>query len=115
MKNVRNVAILAAIAAAIVAIPAASDTAALFTAVLSLVIAALIAYIVARLYRDRRADIYGLGDENRALLYLAIGAAVVLFAGVQIFASALGTLVGTVVLLLCAGAFFRAYRIWRSY
>jgi TRAP-type C4-dicarboxylate transport system permease small subunit len=115
VKNVRNVAILAVIALAIVAVPGGASAAGIVQAVLSLAIAALIAYFVARLYRDRRGDVYGLGDLDRGILYAALAGIVVLLAASQEFDSTVGTLVELGGLAICFGGLLRVYQVWRSY
>lgn len=115
MKNARNISILALIALAIVAIPGGERAAGTVNAVLSLMIAALIAYLVARLYRDRRIEIYGLGELDRGILYASVAGIVVLLAAAQEFNSTGGTLIETAGIALCAGGLLRVYQVWRSY
>jgi len=112
---VRNIAILILIAAVIVVIPGSGQAQQVISAVLSLVIAALIAYFVGRLYRDRRIDIYGLGDIDRATLYVSLGGIVVLLAGAQWFDSTIGGLIEIVLLATCVAGLIRVYQVWRSY
>ncbi len=114
MKHARNVAIIVLIALAVVALPGGSDVAGLVGAVFSLLIVALFAYFAGRFYRDHQIDIYGLGDVDRAILYLSIGAAVVVLAASgTLTTSAGGTLVEVAALALCAGGLFRVYRNWQ--
>jgi hypothetical protein len=116
MKHARNVAIIVALAAAIVAVPGGSDTAGLIGAIFSLAIVALIAYFAGRLYRDHRVDLYGLGDRDRAILYCALGAIVVLLAASgRLTTSAAGTLVEVAGLALCAVGLLRVFRNWQRY
>lgn len=115
MKHLRNNALLALLALAIVAIPGGGNVAALFQALLSLVLTALIAYFVARLYRDHRVDIYGLGDLNRVILYAATAGILVMLAASQEFATTGGSLVEVVALAVCAAALIKIYQAWRSY
>jgi hypothetical protein len=115
VKHVRNVAILVVIALAIVAIPGGGTAARVISGLLSLGIAALVAYFVGRLYRDRRVDIYGLGDLDRGILYAAIAGIVVLLAASQEWNSTGGTLVEVAGLALCGGGLMRVYQVWRSY
>jgi hypothetical protein len=116
MKPARNVAVILLIALGAAAIPGGNDTANLFAAASSIAFAALIAYLAARIYRDRRVDIYGLGDRDRATLYLAVGVAVVVFAASsRLLSSAAGTIVELVLLGACVGALLRVYRAWQRY
>jgi len=116
MKNARNIAILIALAVAVVAVPGGSDTAGLIGAIFSLAIVALIAYFAARLYRDHHVDIYGLGDRDRAILYVAIGAIVLLLAASgRLTSTGAGTLVEVAGLAICAGGLLRVFRNWQQY
>jgi hypothetical protein len=115
LRAARNIAILMAIALVIVVVPGGGTAAGIVAAVLSLVAATLIAYFVARLYRERRVDIYGLGDLDRGLLYVAIAGVAVLLAASQEFDSTGGTLVEILGLAVCVGLLIRVYEVWRSY
>ena len=115
MKNARNVAILALIALAIVVIPGGGSAAAIVQAVLSLLIAGLVAYFVGRLYRDRRLDIYGLGDLDRGILYASLAGIVVVGAAFENFDTTAGALVLAALLAVCGAGLVRVYQAWRSY
>jgi hypothetical protein len=116
MKNARNIAIIVVIALAIVALPGGSDVAGLVGAVFSLLFASLLALLAGRFYRDHQIDIYGLGDPDRAILYLSLGAiVVVLAASGRLTATTAGTLVEIAALALCAGGLLRVYRNWQRY
>jgi hypothetical protein len=116
MKPARNVAIILVIALAVVALPGGSDTAGLAGAVVSLLIAALLALFAGRFYRDHQIDVYGLGDRDRAILYVALGAIVVILAASgRLLGSAVGTLVEIAALTICAGGLFTVYRNWQRY
>ena len=116
MKHARNVAILIAIAIAVVALPGGGNVAALIGAIFSLLIVALIAYFAGRFYRDHQIDIYGLGDLDRAILYVALGVIVVVVAGnAWLFDSTGRALVAVALLAVCAGGLLRVYRNWQRY
>jgi hypothetical protein len=116
MKHLRNVAILVALAVAIIAVPGGSDTAGLLSAAVSLVFVALIAYFAGRLYRDHRVDFQSLGDTDRAILYVAIAAAIVIIAASgRLTTTAVGTLVEVAALVLCAAGLLRVFRNWQRY
>jgi hypothetical protein len=116
MKHARNAAIIVALAVAVVAVPGGSDTAGLIGAIFSLAIVSLIAFFAARLYRDHRVDVYGLGDTDRAILYCSVGAIVVLLAASgRLTTTAAGTLGEVAGLALCAGGLLRVFRNWQRY
>jgi Kef-type K+ transport system membrane component KefB len=114
VKNARNIAILVVIALAVVALPGGQTAAAVTTAVLSVAISALLAYFVGRLYRDRRLDVYALGDRDRGIFYAAIVGIVVLLAASQEWDSTGGRLVELGGLAICVGGLVRVYQLWRS-
>jgi len=112
---VRNIAIMALIALAIVVIPGGAQAQGIIQAVVSLAFAVLIAYFVARLYRDRRVEIYSLGDLDRGILYAAVAGIIVLLAGAQWFHSTVGGLIEIALLATCVAGLIRVYQVWRSY
>ncbi|HUB76106.1 MAG TPA: hypothetical protein VL977_03570 [Solirubrobacteraceae bacterium] len=115
MKHARNFAILALIALAVVVIPGGAQATGLVDGILSIAIAALLAYFVGRLYRDRRIDLYGLGDLDRGILYASLAGLVVVGAAAQSFGTTLGALVLAVLLAACGAGLVRVYQAWRSY
>jgi len=114
VKHARNVAILMALALAVVAIPGGGDTAALVGAVLSLLIVSVFAYLAGRFYRDHQLDLYSLRDVDRVILYVALGAVVLVFAD-WAFGTTAGALLSIAVLAICAGALIHVYRNWQRY
>ena len=69
MKTARNVLIILALAAVVEFVPGGGNTAALVNAILFTLLNAVFVYFGVRFYRERRMDIYSLGDRGRALLY----------------------------------------------
>jgi hypothetical protein len=109
----RNVAIVLAIAAAVYFIPGGGDTASFVAALLFIAMSAIFVWIVARMYRENRVAIFSLGDQNRALLYGAVGLAVLAMAArPRLFDTGAGTLVWFVMI---GAASYALYRVWRSY
>jgi hypothetical protein len=115
MTHLRNHGILVVLAIAIVALPNGGQVSDVASALLSLLFAALIAYIVGRLYRDRRVEIYGLGDLERGILYASIAGIVVCFAASQEFATTGGALIEVALLGICVAGLVRVFQVWRSY
>ena len=109
----RNVAIVLAIAAAVYFIPGGGDTASFVAALLFIALSAMFVWIVARMYRENRVAIFSLGDQNRALLYGAVGLAVLAMAArPRLFDTGAGTFVW---FAMIGAASFAVYRVWRSY
>ena len=112
-EALRNVAIVLAIAAAVYFIPGGGDTANFVAALLFIAISAVFVWIIARMYRENRVAIFSLGDQNRGLLYGAVGLAVVAMAArPRLFETGAGTLAW---FAMIGAASFALYRVWRSY
>jgi hypothetical protein len=112
----RNVGILLLIAAAVFVLPGGGDAASFVYALLSIAILAAFVMLAARFYRENRIDLLSLGDGWRALLYGAIGLAVLdLAARVRLAGTAGGSAVFVLVLVACVAALVLVFRRWRSY
>jgi hypothetical protein len=109
----RNVAIILLLAAAVAFIPGGGTTAALVGGILSTLIFVSFVLLAARFYRERRLDIEGLGDRWRALLYGAIGVAILdMAARPRLSGTDGGTIVWIALLGACA---YTLYLVWRHY
>ena len=73
----RNILIVLVLAALIVVVPGGGTGASVATQAVSLLFLAAIAWFAMIMYRQHRVTLYALGDGRRAILYIAIGAAVV--------------------------------------
>jgi len=114
MKTARNVLIILALAAVVEFVPGGGDTAALVNAVLFTLLNVIFVYFGVRFYRERRIDIYALGERGRALLYGGLAGIVLALAATGRWLSNGGgvvlwlvVLVGSIVALV---AVFRQYR-----
>jgi hypothetical protein len=115
-KTARNVAIVLLIAAAVQFLPGAGRAANTFSAVLSVIFAAGLAYMGVRFYRERRVDIYGLGDRHRALLYGALAVGVVTAAAQpRMWQTAFGEFVWFVLIGMVVYTLVAVYRFARTY
>ena len=114
MKHARNIAILLLITLAVVALPGGTDTAALAGAILSLLIVSVLAYMAGRFYRDHQVDVYSLRELDRAILYVALGGAVLVLAWWH-FGTTGGALLSIALLAVCAGGLIHVYRNWQRY
>ena len=72
-KNVRNVLIVLALAALVVAVPGGGTGAAVAIQIVSLAFLGSLGWFASIMYRQHRAELYGLGDNRRAILYVALG------------------------------------------
>jgi hypothetical protein len=116
MKTARNVAILLVLAAAVAFLPGGHRAADTVGTILGVIFAAGLGYAGVWFYRQRRADIYGLGDRRRGLLYGALGVGVVtLAAKTRMWETGFGKLVWIVLLGLVVYTLFAVYRYSRSY
>lgn len=81
MATARNVLIVLALAAVVQFAPGGGDTAALVNAILLTLLNVVFVYFGVRFYRERRLDVYALGDRGRALLYGGLAGLVLALAG----------------------------------
>lgn len=109
----RNVLIVAALAAAVAFVPGGGESASIVGGVLSTLILVSLVWLAARFYRERRLDVESLGDRWRAVLYVALGAALLTGAATRrLWETPAGTLVWIAVL---GGAIYALYLVWRQH
>jgi hypothetical protein len=115
VKHARNIAIVVALAAAVDFFPSASSAGSTLAWILTLVMYSAFAWFFSTLYRSYRSELYGLGDQMRALLYGSIGVATVAVVGTsELWQTGPGTIVW---FALVAGASFGAFTVfahWRE-
>ena len=110
---IRNVAIIAAVAAIVAFVPSGDESASFVGQVLSIAIAILFAFAALRLYQMFRADIYGLGDLWRGILYSSIGLVVFAMAArPELVETGAGT-IGFIAMLAAAGT--GLYLVWQRH
>jgi multisubunit Na+/H+ antiporter MnhB subunit len=113
LATLRNVAIIAGLAAIVAFTPQGGKTAGFVGAVLTLLITIMFVLLGVRAYQSYRTDIYGLGDQYRALLYGAIGVAILAMAGrVRLFDTGAGTAIW---FALMFGASYALYVVFQRY
>src|SRR5919204_5352172 len=100
MTAARNILIVLVLAAVVEFAPGGGDTAALVNAIVFTLLNVVFVYFGVRFYRERRVDIYSLGDRGRALLYGGLAGIVLALAGTN---SWLDTGGGTVLWLVVLG------------
>jgi hypothetical protein len=116
LKVVRNVVIIAALAALVAFAPGGGTGSQVILQVFSILFLAALVMLAYRLYREHRVALYALGDRNRALLYGAIGLAVLAVAGTQtLWDTGAGTLLWFVMVGLAAFAAYTVFRASREY
>jgi hypothetical protein len=114
--NVRNVAIILIIAALVVVLPGGGTGANVVLQAASLAFLATFAWVAFRLYREHRIALYSLGDSRRLILYVAVGAAAVVFtASHRMFATGAGTIAWIALIGACAYAVFAVVWAARKY
>ena len=113
MTAARNVGIILVLAALGAFIPGGGTTADVIGAILSTLILVSLVFLVARLYREHRFDLDGLGDRWRGLLYGAIGVAILAMAARPRLSDTSGGTLVWVALLGCAS--YAVYMVWRHY
>ncbi len=116
MAGARNVLIVLALAAVVEFVPGGGNTAALVNAILLTLVNVVLVYFAVRFYRDRRVDIFSLGDRGRALLYGGIAGLVLALAATNRW---LGSGAGTVAWIAVLGgsvvALVVVFRQYREY
>ena len=111
-QTVRNVAIILALAAAVTVLPGGGNASTAILQALFVIMLGALVFLVVRLYRERRSDIYGLGDRNRAILYASLGAGMVALIGTSRMWDTPG---GSIAWLeLIVAACFGVYHVYRS-
>jgi hypothetical protein len=116
VRTALYVGIVLALAAAVAFVPGGGGTANLFVWLIGVVFWGALAWFLARLYREYRMDIYGLGDRMRAVLYVSIGVAVLTVTATR---RLWDTPAGLFAWFLLVGAasygVFMVWRHWREY
>jgi hypothetical protein len=113
MAAARNIAIILALAAAIAFVPGGGDSAALVSAILFTLLNVVFVFFGVRFYRERRTDIYSLGDRGRGLLYGGLAGIVLALAATGRW---LHSPAGTVAwIVLISGAIMALVTVFREY
>jgi hypothetical protein len=113
VETLRNIGIIVLIALVVWLAPGGGEGAAFIQQVLNALFIVAMAVICGMLYRQYRAEIFGLGDEWRLALYVAVGVAIVTFAASKrLFSTGVGALVWVA---LIGGASYTLYLVWRRY
>jgi|SRR5579884_1165109 len=113
LATVRNIVIVLFLAALVALVPGGGTGATVALQAASLAFLACVGWYAMVMYRQHRAALYGLGDVRRAILYAAIGVAVLtLTATPRLWATAAGSVAWLV--LLGAAAYAAIAVVWSA-
>ena len=107
----RNIAIVLALGAVVMLVPGGGDASNGIMQTLVILMLGALGFLVVRFYRERRTDLYSLGERNRAILYASAGlATITLVATDRMWDTGPGTLAW---FALVGIAFYGAYHVFR--
>jgi hypothetical protein len=116
LRTVRNIAIIAILAVPVAFVPAGGRAAETIVAALTMAFLATLAVAARQIYRENRLTFDVLTQQQRVILYAALGIVVLMIAGTdELLATGLGTVAW---LVLIGGSAFAIVRVWteaRSY
>lgn len=111
-STARNVVIILALAAVIAFVPGGGNGGSAVWEVLQIIMFSALAWFAVRIYRERRTELYGLGERNRAILYGAVGLAAITLVGThRLWHTGPGTIVWFALLM---GAVYGVYVVFRA-
>jgi hypothetical protein len=113
-KHIRNILIIVALALVVWLVPGGGTGSSTIYNVLTIILTAGLLFFGYRLYMEHRATIFGLGDNQRAMLYGSVAVATVaLLATNKLWdEGGLGALLWFALLSLAG---WGIYRVWRAY
>jgi hypothetical protein len=108
--------IIAALAAVVAFVPHGGSTAGFIGRIISISLTILFVLFAARLYQTFRNDIYGLGDQHRAILYGSLGAFVLAMAWREkLFTTSGGSVLWIAMIAAALGGVYACFMRWRAY
>jgi hypothetical protein len=114
--TLRNIGIVLVIAALVVAVPGGGTGATVALQAASIAFLAALGWFASVMYRQHRIALYSLGDKRRAILYAAVGVAVLtLTATVRLWQTSAGKVAWCVLLVASAYAAFAVIWAARQY
>jgi hypothetical protein len=115
-ETARNVLVVLALAAIVMLVPGGGNASAAILQALLIAMLASIGWFGVRLYREHRAEIYGLGDRNRGILYASAGlVALTVTATDRLWETGPGTVVWVALIALACYGVYYVFRVSREY
>ena len=116
-KHIRNIVIIVALALIVWLVPGGGSGSSTIYNLLTIILTAGLLFFGYRLYMEHRATIFGLGDQQRAVLYGSLTmAALALLATSRLWdAGGLGALIWIGLLALAAWGIFRVWKTYSEY
>jgi hypothetical protein len=112
LTAVRNIVIILALAAGVDLLPGGGNASQAILEVLVIAMLGAIAYLAVRLYRERRTELYSLGDRNRLVLYASFGLiTITVVATDRLWDTGVGTIAW---FALIGAAVYGVYWVYRS-
>jgi hypothetical protein len=112
LTAVRNVVIILALAAGVDLLPGGGNASQAILEALVVIMLGSIAYLAMRLYRERRTELYSLGDRNRLVLYASFGLiTITVVATDRLWNTGIGTIAW---FALIGAAVYGVYWVYRS-
>ena len=113
-KHIRNILIIVGMALVVWLVPGGGTGSSTIYNLLTIVLTAGLLFFGYRLYMEHRATIFGLGDQQRAVLYGSLAlASLALLATSRLWDQ--GGLGALIWIGLIAVAVWGVYRVWRAY
>jgi len=115
-QTVRNVAIILALAAVVAFVPGGGNGGSAVGQILTIVLFGALAWFAVRIYRERRTELYSLGDRNRGIFYASVALGVLtVVATDRLWNTGAGTLVWfALIAVACYGVYY-VFRAARHY
>ena len=113
-KHIRNILIIVGLALVVWLVPGGGTGSSTIYSLLTIILTAGLLFFGYRLYMEHRATLFGLGDNQRALLYGSVTvAALAILATSRLWdEGGLGALLWFAMIAL---AVWGVYRVWRTY
>lgn len=116
MKQARNVAIIVALAAAVALLPGAGFAAGVLVWIVGIAFLLSLAWFASVMYREHRAEVHGLGDRMRGVLYASVAVIVLAVSGTsKLWNTGAGTLLWFALVGAASYGLYAVYRHAREY